>query len=115
MARQKIRLAERTWQGNRPPGEWYDEFDAHHLDVLWHRRFLYYGDDQQHHLPHVHVRYQGKKAAVGIADGRILAGEFPARQLRMVQVWMDIHREELMADWELAMAGDEPFRIDPLR
>lgn len=50
-----------------------------------------------------------------IEDGRILAGELPARQLRMVQVWMDIHREELMADWELAVNGDEPFRIAPLQ
>jgi hypothetical protein len=33
------------------------------------------------------------------------------RQLRMVQVWIDIHRDELMANWELALAGDEPFRI----
>jgi len=49
------------------------------------------------------------------ADGRLLAGDFPLRQLRMVQVWIDIHRDELMADWELAVAGDEPFRIAPLQ
>lgn len=61
------------------------------------------------------MRYQGKKASVAIDDGRVLAGDFPPRQLRMVQVWIDIHREELMADWELAVAGDEPFRIAPLQ
>ncbi len=33
----------------------------------------------------------------------------------MVQVWMDLHREELLADWELAKEGIEPFRIDPLK
>jgi hypothetical protein len=33
----------------------------------------------------------------------------------MVQVWVDIHRDELMADWELVVAGDEPFRIAPLQ
>jgi len=60
-------------------------------------------------------RYQGKKASVAIDDGRLLAGDFPPRQLRMVQVWIDIHRDELMADWELAVAGDEPFRIAPLQ
>jgi len=44
-----------------------------------------------------------------------LAGELPARQLRMVQVWVDLHREELLADWALAKEGTEPFRIDPLK
>jgi hypothetical protein len=33
----------------------------------------------------------------------------------MVQVWIDIHRDELLADWELAVVGDEPFRIVPLQ
>lgn len=33
----------------------------------------------------------------------------------MVQVWIDLHRDELLADWELASAGEELFRIDPLK
>jgi hypothetical protein len=33
----------------------------------------------------------------------------------MVQVWVEIHKEELMADWELAVTGDQPFRIAPLQ
>ncbi len=76
---------------------------------------MFYGDNEQHHTPHIHVRYQGRKASIAIDDGRVLAGDFPARQLRMVQVWIDIHRDELMADWELAVNGDEPFRIAPLQ
>jgi hypothetical protein len=52
---------------------------------------------------------------MAIEDGRLLDGDFPPRQLRMVQVWIDIHRDELIADWELAVAGDEPFRIAPLQ
>ncbi len=76
---------------------------------------IFYEDNQQHHTPHIHARYQGKKASIAIDDGRLLAGDFPPRQLRMVQVWIDIHRDELMADWELAVAGDEPFRIAPLQ
>ena len=42
-------------------------------------------------------------------------GEIPVRQFRMVQVWVDLHRDELLADWELATAGETPFRIDPLK
>jgi hypothetical protein len=33
----------------------------------------------------------------------------------MVQVWIDLHREELLADWDLTSEGVEPFRIDPLK
>jgi hypothetical protein len=34
---------------------------------------------------------------------------------RLVQAWIEIHREELEADWQLAINGQEIFRIDPLR
>lgn len=55
-------------------------------------------------------------ASIAIEDARLLAGELPPRQLRMVQVWIDLHREELLADdWDLASEGVEPFRIDPLK
>jgi hypothetical protein len=57
----------------------------------------------------------GVLASVSIEDGAMLAGDFPAKQLRMVQVWIDIHKEELLADWELAATGQEPFRIAPLQ
>ena len=60
-------------------------------------------------------RYQGMQASISLADGSLLAGDIPAKQLRMVQVWIDLHQEELMADWELAKQGEELFRIDPLR
>ena len=76
---------------------------------------MFYRDNQQHHLPHIHVRYQGMKASVAIDDGRLLAGDFPARQLRMVQVWVDLHRDELLADFDLAANGEEPYRILPLQ
>jgi hypothetical protein len=70
---------------------------------------------EKHHLPHIHIRYQCYKASIAIKDARLLAGELPPRQLRMVQVWIDLHREELLADWDLASEGVEPFRIDPLK
>ena len=76
---------------------------------------MYYEDTGRHHTPHIHVRYQGKKASIALEDGTVLAGDFPAKQLRMVQVWIDLHKDELLADWEMAIAGEEPFRIQPLQ
>ena len=40
---------------------------------------IFYGDNEQHHTPHIHVRYQGQKASIAIEDGRVLAGDFPPR------------------------------------
>ena len=33
----------------------------------------------------------------------------------IVHAWIEIHKDELFADWELAVSGEEPFRIEPLR
>jgi hypothetical protein len=76
---------------------------------------ILYEDNDRHHLPHIHVRYSGEKASISIADGSILAGSLPSRQLKMVQAWIEIHKDELYADWELAVSGEELFRIEPLR
>ncbi len=75
---------------------------------------LFYKDDVRHHLPHIHVRYQNAKASVAIGDGAILDGDFPAKQLKLVRAWVEIHKDELLANWDLAVAGEEPFRVDPL-
>ena len=34
---------------------------------------------------------------------------------KLVQAWIEIHKDELFADWELASNGVQPFPIDPLR
>lgn len=76
---------------------------------------LLFEDNDRHHLPHFHVRYQGAKASVAIDDGRVLAGSIPPKQLRLVQAWVELHRDELLADWELALNGEDLFRIAPLQ
>lgn len=77
--------------------------------------YLYFFDDERHKLPHIHTRYQGQQASFSILDGVLLSGEIPAAKAKLVQAWIEIHREELMADWELAVNGETPFPIDPLR
>ncbi|WP_333876908.1 DUF4160 domain-containing protein [Methylobacter sp.] len=39
---------------------------------------------------------------------------WPRKQLRLVQAWIELHRDELMADWELAVSGENPYKIAPL-
>ena len=75
---------------------------------------LYLLDNRHHNLPHFHARYAEFEASIGIADGDVLAGELPRKQLRLVQAWIELHRDELVANWELAASGELPYKIDPL-
>ena len=72
-------------------------------------------EDERHKLPHIHVRYAEYKASISISDGRVLAGDIPPKQIKMVQAWVEIHHDELLANWQLAVAGEQPFRIAPLQ
>ena len=76
---------------------------------------MYFFGDKQHHMPHIHAEYAGEQAVFSIGNGDILAGRVPSGKARLVQAWIEIHREELMADWQLAIAGEEVFKIDPLK
>lgn len=49
-----------------------------------------------------------------ISDAAVLAGHLPTKQLRLVQAWIELRRDELTADWELAVTGENPYKIDPL-
>jgi hypothetical protein len=63
----------------------------------------------------IHIRYAEFTASIDIWTTDILDGDIPLRQLRLVQAWVEIHREELLADWALAMEGNTPFKIEPLK
>ena len=76
---------------------------------------MYFYDDKQHHRPHVHAEYAGQQAVFGIGNGGVLAGGLPSGKVRLVQAWIEIHREELLADWQLAVNGEEMFKIKPLK
>jgi hypothetical protein len=59
---------------------------------------------KEHPPPHFHAYYSGHKAVVDIRTCEIIEGDFPKK-----------HSKLLMADWELVMNGEEPFRIPPLQ
>jgi len=63
------------------------------------------------------ISMQGIKARkpFSITDGAVIGGEIPQPKARLVQAWIEIHKEALLADWELAVNGEPPFPIDPLR
>ena len=72
-------------------------------------------DADQHHLPHVHAVYQGAQAQFDIDNGEVLAGNLPRAQTRLVQAWLEIRRDELTTAWSLAVTGQRPEPVQPLR
>ncbi len=75
---------------------------------------MYYAP-KEHNPPHIHVYYQNDSATIEIKTCEILEGKLSSKQLRLVAAWIEIHREELMADWVLCQNGEKPFPIEPLK
>ncbi len=45
----------------------------------------------------------------------IVRGEMPRRALRLVFEWLDLHRDELMENWERLSNSEAAKKIDPLK
>ena len=76
---------------------------------------MFFMDNKEHKLPHIHVEYAEFQAVVSLPDGTVLAGNFPNAQMKLVLAWVEIHKEELLADWKLAVKGEPVFKIDALK
>jgi hypothetical protein len=71
---------------------------------------MYYRD---HGPPHFHAIYGGFEVTLEIETGNV-QGDFPPRALSHVQEWRQLHKVELLGDWELARRSEPLKRIDPL-
>jgi hypothetical protein len=76
---------------------------------------MYYKDNKQHNLPHIHIRYNEFKAVYSIPDGQLLEGDIPINKEKLIIAWIELRKEELMADWSLAIEGEPIFKIEPLK
>ncbi|MCX6584225.1 MAG: DUF4160 domain-containing protein [Candidatus Aminicenantes bacterium] len=77
--------------------------------------YMYFKDNKHHNKPHIHARYQESEAVFVIPDGELLEGNFPKSKTRLIQAWIELHQDELLADWGLTVSGEQPYKIDPLR
>jgi len=73
-----------------------------------------YGND--HNPAHFHAIYNEYRALIDIETGEILQGSLPIRQLKFVQVWTMIHKEELLENFNKLRAEIQTFKkIKPLQ
>ena len=59
-------------------------------------------------------RYGDVEATIDIRRGSIVDGVLPGRVLRMTLEWTDLHRTELLENWELCATHRAPKSIPPL-
>ena len=76
---------------------------------------MYFFDNRRHQMPHIHVKAEGEEAVITIPDGTVIQGSLRANKLKLAQAWVEIHQDELMRCWDLAIAGKPIFSIEPLR
>ena len=75
---------------------------------------MFFKDIEKHKLPHIHAEHQGQVGVYSIVDGALLAGSLPVNKHKLVVAWIEIHKEDLQADWDLAVEGKKPFPIKGL-
>lgn len=74
--------------------------------------YMYFSD---HQPPHFHALYGAYEALVAIADGAFVRGDLPRTARRLVQEWLELHRDELTANWTPAQAPEALVPVEPLR
>ena len=75
---------------------------------------MYQESGGRHKMPHIHAEYSGEEVVIAL-DGTVLEGAIPKSKMKLLDAWMVIHHDDLIANWELLREGEECFKIDPLR
>ena len=76
---------------------------------------MFVEEGRPHHRAHCHAFYQDHAAVIAVDTVECLGGSVPKAQRRLVEAWVEIHREELQRDWDLLQSGQPPVKIEPLR
>jgi hypothetical protein len=72
---------------------------------------IYY---KEHGIPHFHAKYGGQTGIFSIPELTLIEGLLPKRAIALVLEWAFEHRDELMENWQLAMAKKPLQDILPL-
>lgn len=67
----------------------------------------------KHNLPHIHCEYAGQEVVLDL-KGNVIEGEIPKKQMKILEAWIAIHEDELIANWKLLSEGEKFFKIKPL-
>jgi FMN-dependent NADH-azoreductase len=69
----------------------------------------------EHNPPHIHAHYQENHAVYDIKECDLTDGTMPKKQNILIKAWMELHKDELLANWELAQNHEDLAKIEPLK
>lgn len=69
---------------------------------------------EDHTPAHFYAQYGKHQVMISIRDGVVLKGLFPAKQLKLVLAWCEIHKPELLNNWQAAKKHGALSKIEPL-
>lgn len=65
-------------------------------------------------MPHFHAKYAGQTGVFSIEELKLIEGHLPKRVVALVLEWAFEHRDELMENWQRALAHEPLQPITPL-
>jgi Domain of unknown function (DUF4160) len=75
---------------------------------------LYFFDNKQHKLPHLHVKYGSYELIIAIETGESLEGYLPNKQRKRAESHIAQNKQQLMLMWQKAVAGENPGKLDDM-
>ena len=60
--------------------------------------YLYKEIGGHHNQPHIHIKYNEYEMSMTL-EGKILNGDIPNKQKKIVEAWRIVHEDELKAAW----------------
>lgn len=75
---------------------------------------LYFFDNKQHKLPHLHVKYGSYELIIAIETGESLEGYLPNKQRKRAEHHIAQHQQQLMLMWQKAVQGQNPGKLDEM-
>ena len=75
--------------------------------------YLYKEIGGHHNQPHIHIKYNEYEMSMTL-EGKILNGNIPNKQKKIVEAWRVVHEDELKAAWYAYNNDGEIVRIKGL-
>jgi predicted RNase H-like HicB family nuclease len=65
---------------------------------------------KDHLPPHLHAKYGEYWAEMSILTGEIIVGKLPKRAVRLVEDWIELHKDELLENWNESTKENPNFK-----
>ena len=75
---------------------------------------MYWEGKTRHHSPHFHAIYNEFDCKYEIPSLKVLDGKLPNRAHKLVIEWANLHRDELVNNWERVLRHQPLNKIEPL-